>query len=76
METFVKICGYILIAILIALLIILAFIVGGWITMWAWNLVMPVLFHLQTINLMQGIAIDVLISTIRGLLSVTVNKKG
>lgn len=46
----------------------------SFITMWAWNLVMPALFHLPSISLLQAFALNLLIGIIKGIFKVTVKK--
>ena len=39
--------------------------IGAFVTQWAWNLVMPYLFKLPNISLLQAFGINILIGTIR-----------
>lgn len=66
---------------LVVILMAISFIVGLWalgmlIFMWAWNLIMPLLWHgAPHITFIQAIAIGIILGLVKGLFSVTVNKK-
>lgn len=51
--------------------IVLCFLgIGGVVMMWAWNLVMPTLFHLPMITFWQGVAINFLLGAITRVITV------
>ncbi len=63
------ISAMIVIFVLIALL-------STWVLMFAWNAVVPALFHGPSITFFQSVAVVALINVLRGLFSVTVTNKG
>ncbi len=62
--------------ILIGVIVIVLAIFGasGFLLMLAWNVVMPFLFHLPTINFFQALGLSFLIACLKGIFSVTVSK--
>lgn len=66
--------AYIGAIVLIVLVVIACLSLGGWITMWAWNLIMPALFHLPQITWLMGIAINILIGLIKPVFKYTATK--
>jgi hypothetical protein len=63
MELFLKIIGFIVIVLLIVG-------IGWWITttllFWAWNLVMPALFHLPHITYLQAFGLNIILWIVGG----------
>lgn len=57
--------------VLVALLVAVIFGIGALVTMWAWNLVMPYLFHLPQINIWIALGINILIGMIKPVISYT-----
>ncbi len=61
-----KILAYIGVGVLASIVIIGLALLWSVITWWAWNLVMPFLFHLPQINLLQAFAINLLTALVKG----------
>lgn len=70
MDVIVKIA----LAVLVIVVVIAVFGLSGWLTMWAWNIVMPFLFNLPVINFWQAIGINVLIGLFKGIIGTTTSK--
>jgi hypothetical protein len=62
MEKIISVIG---ITVIVTLVVIAAAFFWSIITWWAWNLVMPYLFHVKTISLLQAFAINLLLSLIK-----------
>lgn len=59
---------------LLILLVPLVSAISALVTMWAWNIFMVSVFHLPVITFIQAFALWLIITTIKGLFSITVNK--
>lgn len=67
--------GMIAVVLLIAVPLVLGIAaLGAWITMWAWNIFLVAIFHLPAINFWQALGANLLLWTIKGLVSVTYKK--
>ena len=72
MET---ILGCLFIILIFLVLVPAVSAISAWITMWAWNMFMVSVFHLPAITFWQAFALWLLLGMIKGIFSVTVNKK-
>lgn len=45
-------------------------LVGAFITMWAWNLVMPAVFGLSVITYWQALAVNLLVGLVKGIITI------
>lgn len=61
-----KIGEWFLIGVIVVLVLILIVGLSGLLTMWAWNTFIVYMFGLKTIGFWQAIALNVLLSLVRG----------
>lgn len=71
MQTFLSILGVI---VLVLALIAFFSLIGAFILMLAWNVVMPALFHLPALGFWQAYAITILVSIVGSAFKTTVTK--